>query len=422
VIVELVNTGSELMLGRVLNTHQQWLCRQLADRGYLVTRQVAVADNARQILQAVREALSRADLVITTGGLGPTADDLTRDAIAQMLGSKLREDAETLARIRAFFALRNRPMPERTRVEASVPEGAVILPNLHGTAPGLVLEINPNRFRDRGETSWLILLPGPRRELRPLFTQFVIPFLQRTLPLPDPFVCRTLRTIGLGESIVEERISGPLRGLVSAGLEVGYCARPGQVDVRLAAVGDGAAQRVNEAEFVVRTQLGSGIFGVDDEELEELVIRLLTVRRQTLALAESCTGGGIADRLTHVPGASAVLQVGLVTYSDQAKQELLGVRAATLGRHGAVSEAVASEMAEGARRVSQTDYAIAVTGIAGPTGGTAEKPVGTVFIALASPNGTQVSRMLNSWDRLTFKEVTCRQALNLLRLRLQMPE
>jgi nicotinamide-nucleotide amidase len=150
VIIELVNTGSELMLGRVLNSHQQWICRQFADRGYRVARQVAVADGAREIAEAVREALSRADLVVTTGGLGPTSDDLTRDAVARLLEIPLREDAETLARIQAFFALRNRPMPERTRLEAQVPLGALILPNLQGTAPGLVIEVNPNRFRDRG--------------------------------------------------------------------------------------------------------------------------------------------------------------------------------------------------------------------------------------------------------------------------------
>jgi competence/damage-inducible protein CinA-like protein len=416
VIVELVNTGSELMLGRVLNSHQQWLCRQLADRGYRVGRQVAVADGALEIELAVREALSRADLVLTTGGLGPTSDDLTRDSIARLLGRQLREDAETLAHIQAFFARRNRPMPERTRLEAQVPLGASILPNLHGTAPGLAIEVSPNPFRDQGRGSWLIMLPGPARELRPLFTNFVVPFLQRAVPLPEPFVCCTLRTVGLGESVVQERIGEALGGLVSAGLEVGYCARPGQVDVRLAATGDSAAKLVAEAEAVVQERLGPEIFGIDDEELEEVVIRLLAERGQTLAVAESCTGGCLADRLTNVPGASAVLRAGLVTYSNEAKQAVLGVRAETLDRHGAVSEAVASEMAEGARRVSRADYAIATTGIAGPAGGTPEKPVGTVFIAVASSQGTEVKKMFNAWDRRTFKEVTVRQALDQLRL------
>jgi nicotinamide-nucleotide amidase len=417
-MVELVNTGSELMLGRVLNSHQQWLCRQLADLGYGVTRQTAVPDAAREIEQAVRESLSRADLVITTGGLGPTSDDLTRDSIAKLLGTKLREDRETLARIQAFFALRNRQMPERTRREAFVPEGASILPNLHGTAPGLVLEVNPNRFRDSGRTSWLILLPGPPRELCPMFANFVVPFLRRALPLTEPFVCRTFRTIGLGESLVQERIDIPLRGLVSAGLDIGYCASPGQVDVRLAARGAGAGKCVDEAEAIVRAQLGPDIFGTEGEDLEEVVVRSLMEQQQTLALAESCTGGCIAHRLTNVPGASRVLRAGLVTYSDAAKRQFLGVRADTLAQYGAVSEAVAREMAEGARHLCETDYAVAVTGIAGPTGGTPEKPVGTVFIALASPHGTQIWKMFNAWDRQTFKEVTTRQALNQLRFSL----
>jgi nicotinamide-nucleotide amidase len=254
-----------------------------------------------------------------------------------------------------------------------------------------------------------------------MFTDFVVPFLQRAVPLPEPFVCRTLRTVGLGESVVQERIGEALRGLVNAGLEVGYCARPGQVDVRLAAGADGAAKRVAEAEALVRRQLSSEIFGVDDEELEEVVIRMLAEARQTLAVAESCTGGCLADRLTNVPGASAVLRAGLVTYSNEAKQAVLGVRAETLERHGAVSEAVASEMAEGARQVSQADYAIATTGIAGPAGGTPGKPVGTVFIAAASSQGTEVKQRFNPWDRRTFKEVTVRQALDQLRLRLQRP-
>jgi nicotinamide-nucleotide amidase len=418
VIVDVINTGTELMLGAVLNSHQQWLCRQLADLGYVVDRQVAVADSHTQIEAALRESLSRADLIITTGGLGPTSDDLTRDCVAQLLGLKMHENQEALARIQAFFKSRNRPMPERTRIEAMVPEGATVLPNLQGTAPGLALEIHPNRFRAGGERSWLILLPGPGRELRPMFTNFVIPLLQRALPLKENFTALTLRSTGLGESVVQEKIEEPLHRLVDAGLSVGYCARPGQVDVRISARGPAARQLVDEGAAIVRTALGQNIFGTGDEEMEEIVIHLLTERKRTVALAESCTGGCIAHRLTNISGASAVLRASLVTYSNDAKQQFLGVNRETLDRHGAVSEAVAKEMAEGARRVNQTDYALAVTGIAGPTGGTAEKPVGTVFIALASATGTAVWKMFNPWDRQTFKEVTTRQALNELRLSL----
>jgi nicotinamide-nucleotide amidase len=415
VIVELINTGSELMLGRVLNTHQQWLCRQLADLGYVVTRQVAVSDTGSEIEQAVREALARADLIIATGGLGPTSDDLTRDLVAQLLGKELREDAAVLAHIRSFFESRKRPMPERTKVQAMVPDGAMVLHNPHGTAPGLAMEVRPNPFRADGKPSWLIMLPGPPRELRPMFTDSVAPLLQRALPLASGFVCRTLRTTGIGESVVQEKIGGPLRRWVEAGLDLGYCARPGQVDVRLAAHGVDAERQVREAETIVRELLGPYIYGVEDEDLEAVIVRLLTERKATLALAESCTGGCIANRVTNVPGASAILLAGLVTYSNAAKQKFLGVHAETLDQHGAVSKPVAREMAEGARQQTQADYALSVTGIAGPSGGTPGKAVGTVFIGLAEPSGTLVELQFNPYDRETFKQVTTQQALELLR-------
>ena len=414
-VIELINTGSELMLGRLLNTHQQWLCRKLTDLGYRVSRQTAVPDTARAIEQAVRESLARADFILATGGLGPTSDDLTRDAIARLLGRKLIEDAAILARLRSFFESRNRPMPESNRVQALVPDGGLVLSNPNGTAPGLAIEVRPNSFRDGGTATWLVMLPGPPRELRPMFSDLVVPLLQRTFPSNTPLVCRTFRTTGLGESALEEKIRGPLQPLVEAGLELGYCARPGQVDVRLLRRGADAEQMVNAAEAILRTQLGAAIFGQEEEELESIVVRLLTERRQTLALAESCTGGCIADRVTNVPGASVVFRAGFVTYSNEAKQSFVGVRAETLAQHGAVSEPVAREMAEGARRAAKSDFAIAVTGIAGPSGGTEETPAGTVFIALASAHETKVRKLFNPWDRPTFKETTAEQALNFLR-------
>src|SRR3989441_2709079 len=323
-VVELINTGSELMLGRVLNTHQQWLCRQLADLGYVVARQVAVPDVGPEIQQAVREALARADLVITTGGLGPTSDDLTRDLIAELLGKTAREDASVLAHIKEFFDVRHRPMPDRTRVQAQVPEGALVLPNPHGTAPRLAMKVEPNPFRGGGAASWLVMLPGPPRELRPMFTDSVVPLLRRELPLDSPFICSTLQTTGLGESLVQEKIGGPLAPLVAAGLDLGYCARPGQVDVRLAARGAEAGRLVLEAEQIVRGQLGGHIFAIWDEGMANGVLSLLTERKKTLALAESCTGGCLANQLTNVPGASAVFRASIVAYSNQAEQTFFG--------------------------------------------------------------------------------------------------
>jgi nicotinamide-nucleotide amidase len=383
----------------------------------VVARQVAVADTGRDIEETVREALGRADLVITTGGLGPTSDDITRDLIAGLLKKDLREDPDVLAHIKTFFDARKRTMPERTRVQALVPEGGLVLPNPHGTAPGLAIEVRPNLFR-AGQPSWLIMLPGPPRELRPMFTDAVVPLLRRCWPSESPFVCRTLRTTSIGESVVEEKIGGPLEALVAAGLDLGYCARPGQVDVRLAARGAEGKRVVVAAERVVREKLRGHIYSLDDEELEGVLIHMLAERKETLAVAESCTGGCIANRLTNVPGASAVFLAGLVTYSNAAKEKFLGVAAETLAEHGAVSAPVAREMAEGARRQAGSNYALSVTGIAGPGGGTSAKPVGTVFIGLAGPFKTRVEQILNPYDRETFKQVTTQQALNLLRRRI----
>jgi nicotinamide-nucleotide amidase len=411
--VELVNTGSELMLGRVLNTHQQWLCRRLADLGHVVTRQVAIADTGSEIQQAVREALSRADLIITTGGLGPTSDDITRELIAELLGKKLIENKTVLAHIENFFAKRNRSRPAKTSVETFVPEGAEIFLNATGTAPGLAMEI-PNPKSEIRNPKWLVMLPGPPRELRPMFDAQVVPLLKREFA-DEIFICRTLRSTGVGESSVQEKVENDLSPLVTQGLEVGYCARPGAVDVRLVASGAAAENLVRAAEASVQKNLGASIFGFDDDEIENVVVKLLAEKNKTLALAESCTGGNVAHRLTNVPGASAVFLGGVVCYSNSAKQTFLGVRAESLATSGAVSEPVARAMAAGARQKFGADFAIAITGIAGPDGGTPDKPVGTVFIALASAAGVEVKRLVNFWDRATFKEVTATQALEWLR-------
>jgi nicotinamide-nucleotide amidase len=337
--------------------------------------------------------------------------------IAQMLGKPLRQDEAVLAHIRKFFESRGRRLPERTQVQALVPEGAQVLANPHGTAPGLAIEVRPNPFRSQG-ASWLILLPGPPRELRPMFLDSVVPLLRKALPTPAAFVCRTLRATGIGESLVEERVSKPLAPLVQEGLELGYCARPGQVDVRLAARTAGAQGLVDRAEAIVRGKLGRFLYARREEEIEATIIELLTARGETVALAESCTGGYIAHRLTNIAGASAVFLAGVVTYSNAAKEKFLGVHPETLQEHGAVSEPAARQMAEGARQRTGAHYAVSVTGIAGPSGGTDAKPVGTVFLGLASPDGTIVERNLNPFDRETFKQVTSQQALEMLRRRI----
>ncbi len=419
--IEIVNTGSELMLGRVLNSHQQWLCRRLSDLGYSVSRQIAVSDSGTTIAAAVQDALTRADLVLVTGGLGPTSDDLTRTYVADLLHRPLKQDPSVLATLEEFYRARQRPLFESVKVQALVPQGGTVLPNQHGTAPGLVLEDTTNPFRPGSEGYTLIMLPGPPRELYPMFDQQVAPLIQKKYPLTEPYRCLTLKTTGLGESMIEEAVGSMLNPLLHDGLIIGYCARVGEVEVRLEARGKEAASLVSQGEQIVRQALQTHIFGIENESLEAVVIRELVQRKQTVALAESCTGGLVAHRLTNVPGASAAVMAGLVTYSNEAKQRLLGVPADILATQGAVSEATARAMAEGARLRNGVDYAIAITGIAGPSGGTPDKPVGTVFIGLASAQGTRVQRQLNRLDRESFKQATAQQALDLLRRALLEP-
>ncbi|HUS36671.1 MAG TPA: nicotinamide-nucleotide amidohydrolase family protein, partial [Verrucomicrobiae bacterium] len=245
------------------------------------------------------------------------------------------------------------------------------------------------------------------------FTNQVLPLLEKAFPKPTAFTCKVLKTTGVGESVVEEKVEPLLTDLFKQGLEIGYCARVGEVDVRLVSRSNPAL--VDEAEKIIRHKMGSFVFGLEGESLESVIVRTLTERKQTLALAESCTGGFIANRITNVPGASAVFLAGLVTYANEAKENFLGVKNNTLAAHGAVSEAVALEMAEGARERTGADFAISVTGIAGPGGGTPEKPVGTVFIGLARKGPTIVKQFRNNYDRETFKFTTSQQALDLLR-------
>ena len=414
---ELIKTGSELLLGRTLNTHQLWVCRELADRGYVVSRQTTVPDTGPAIETAVREALSRADWVITTGGLGPTGDDLTRERIAAMLGVPLIEAPQVLDRLHQFYRARRRPLSRSLERQALVPQGATVLLNEHGTAPGLVIPVAAGRFHPG--PGWLAMLPGPPRELRPMLRQQLLPYLEQVCPLPEPFVCRTLKCTGLGESQVEEKIHETLAVARAAGLELAYCARPGEVDVRLSARGPEAGALVHSAVEVVRRCVGTSIFGEGDLEIEAVVVQQLLSNRRSLVVAESCTGGLLGHRITNVPGASQVFLGGWITYSNEAKVSSLAVQQQTLMENGAVSEPVAREMAEGARRLARADYALAITGIAGPGGETEAKPVGTAYIALAGPSGTRVLSLCNPWDRLTFKQVTTQQALDLLRRELE---
>jgi nicotinamide-nucleotide amidase len=399
--IEVLNTGTELMLGGVVNTNLAMMARELFPLGLRLQRQTTVPDGDA-IRDALRETFGRADVLLVTGGLGPTTDDLTRDITADLLGLKLEYDEEIMRHIRERFARRGLKMTDRVGLQALRPKEATVLINPHGTAPGLYFPANG------GGVPHIFLLPGPPRELQPMMRDQVVPMLAAMRPEMSAFAMRTYRVLGLGESIVEDRVGA---SLLAMGLEVGYCARPGEVDLRLI----GAPDLLTRAEMVVRERLGAHIFTSDSRSLEQVVIDTLAIRKETLAVAESCTGGFIAHQLTNVPGASRVFLAGYVTYANEAKTSALGVDATLIANHGAVSEPVARAMAEGALRAAGAHFAVATTGIAGPDGGSAEKPVGTVYVALAERGAPTIAqRHRYPTDRETFKHLTAQTALDLL--------
>jgi nicotinamide-nucleotide amidase len=421
---EIIATGTELLLGYVVNTHPSFLAPRLASLGIRVTRIITVGDDRQVITEVVSGALQRADIIIVTGGLGPTSDDVTRDVVAELLGRKLRLDAAVLRKIQARFQARKARMPKAVAVQAMVPDGALVLPNDHGSAPGLAIKANVEPepkvllLREPRPVIYgvlqrlVILLPGPPRELKPMFDNHVMPLL-RDHGYATPAACRVFRTVGVGESWVAEMVEPLVAGL--ADVEVGYCARPNEVDVRLITHGSNAAVLADKLEPRIRKRLGEIVFGDENDRLEDVVVRELICRKRTLATAESCTGGLLASRVTNVSGSSGVFMEGVVCYSNEAKMRDAGVKAKTLKAHGAVSRQVARELAAGVRQRAGTDYGIGITGIAGPTGGTPKKPVGLVFIALAGPRGTTVHSALYHYDRETFKFVVTQAALDTLR-------
>jgi nicotinamide-nucleotide amidase len=404
-VAEVINTGTELLFGSVVNTHLAFLGQQLFSLGLRITRQTTVPDGDT-IRDAILEAAPRCQLILITGGLGPTTDDVTREIVAELTGRSLEYDETIFAKIRERFEKRGLRLTDPISRQAYVPKGAQVLPNDHGTAPGLYVPATEN-------LPHLILLPGPPRELRPMFERYATPVI-RTLVGTTDLTAAVFRTVGLGESYAQELIGADLAAI--EGLELGYCARVGELELRLV----GSLQTVLRGAEIVRARLSDHIVSEDGSELEAIIVRLLTERGATVAVAESCTGGLLANRFTNVPGASAVFLEGDVTYSNEAKTRTLGVPTELLDRVGAVSKEVALAMAEGARARAGATYALSTTGIAGPDGGTPEKPVGTVFVGLASADApSQVERLFFPTDRATFKQMVTQTALDLLRKRIQ---
>jgi nicotinamide-nucleotide amidase len=402
--VVLINTGTEILLGDVRDSHLSFIARQILPLGLRVDEQRTVPDGPA-IRGALSDAFARADIVFVTGGLGPTSDDITREITAELLGIDLEHDEELMNVITRRLTKRGIKITDRIGRQAAVPKGARVLPNENGTAPGLYLRQNIN---PSVPSPHLFLLPGPPRELEPMFRESAMSILRAIVPA-NAIARRLYKIANMGESIVEKAIGEKV--LAIPGIELGYCARPGEVDVRV--IGDAAA--VAQADEIIRGEMGLSIFSADDETLEQVIVKLLRDRKETLALAESCTGGLLANRITNVPGASEVFLAGYIAYANAAKIDMLKVEAALIEKQGAVSDPVARALAEGARACARSTYALATTGIAGPAGGTEDKPVGTVYIALASANETTTKKCFFPSDRETFKQMTAQAGLDLLR-------
>lgn len=413
--LEVVTVGTELLLGHTLDTNAVDLGRALAAAGVEVTRRTTVSDRPAAVRDAVREALQRAEFVLTTGGLGPTSDDLTKTAIAELLGRRLLLDEEVLRRLEQRFRRLGRPMPAANRGQAEVPEGAVVLPNPRGTAPGLWIEDGQGRV--------VIMLPGVPAELRGLLMEEVLPRLiaRRAAAgeAPRVVLSRTLRTTGVPESAVAERVA-PVEAELEP-LTLAYIPGPAGVDLRLTAWGlvpEDAERRLAAAAARLREVLGTRCYGEDETDLAAVLLNQLRARGERLAVAESCTGGVLGGRLTAIPGASDTFVGGVIAYDNAVKTALLDVPEAMLAEQGAVSEAVVGAMAAGAQRRFGVAAALAVTGIAGPSGGTPEKPVGTVWIAARHGDRTRVLTRIFPGARDEIRARSAQATLDLLRLAL----
>lgn len=405
---EVVSVGTELLLGQIVDTNAAYLARVLSDLGISLYRRTTVGDNMERLVAALRQALADADVVITIGGLGPTMDDITRDGLAEAMGDTLHTDPEIAERLRQFFTSRGMTVLESNLRQALVPAHGRAIDNPNGTAPGLLFE---------KESKIGIALPGPPNEFIPMVDNHVVPYLRQKTGNVGTIRSLVLRIAGMGESQVEDKVKDLM---LDSNPTVAPYAKVGEVHLRVTAKADTAEEAdrmIAERAALVRARLGEAIYGENDDPLEKAVVAVLKEHGKTVATAESCTGGLVAQRITDISGSSAVFLGGVVAYSNAAKTAFVGVPAEMIARVGAVSPEVAQALAEGARSRFGADYGIGITGIAGPEGGTPEKPVGLVYIGIAYPGGCEVDKSNYIGSRQIVRYRASQTALNMLRLR-----
>lgn len=402
---EILAVGTELLMGQIANTNAQYISEKLNSIGVNVYFHSVVGDNPKRLKDSLALALNRSDVVIMTGGLGPTQDDLTKETVAEAFNKKLVLHEESLQKLKGFFDKLCRPMTDNNIKQAYLPEGSTIVENNNGTAPGCIIE-------ESGKI--VVMLPGPPREMRPMVDETVIPYLLNKSN--ETIVSKYLRFFGIGESALEEKIIDLIE--TAKNPTIAPYAKEGEVTLRLSSKcssKEEALQAIEPTIKAIQERIGEFLYSTENKELAEVVGELLLEKNKTIALAESCTGGLVAGKLTTIPGISKVFNRGFVTYSNEAKMQNLGVAEETLNLYGAVSKETAREMAQGVKVVSATDIGLSITGIAGPDGGTDQKPVGLVYVGLAIGDAVEVKELRLWGDRNRIRNMAVLNALDMIR-------
>jgi nicotinamide-nucleotide amidase len=404
----IITIGDELLIGQTIDTNSAWIAQQLNKEGIQVKRRIAVGDERNAIMDALDESIPHAQIIFLTGGLGPTADDITKPLLCEYFGGRLIVNETVLSHVKQIFSKRNRPFLERNLKQAEVPDNCQVLFNRMGTAPGMWFE---------KDGCIIISLPGVPFEMQTIVSEEIIPRLRERFT-GNHIIHKTLITVGLGESFIADKIED-IETRLPAHIHLAYLPTPGFVKLRLTTEGSDKASLQNEVDIwskLIQERLGNHVAATDDVSLEEIAIRTLKEHRLTLGLAESCTGGYVANRITNIAGSSAYFKGSIVSYANEVKEDVLGVSHETLMTVGSVSEETVIQMAEAARKVLNVDIALAISGILGPGGATAEKPVGLVWMAIADKNKTETHEFHFFYDRLRNKELAAHAALNMIRL------